>query len=195
MLSFVARFLADPKSIGAIAPSTPMLAKAMAAHVEHGVTVLEIGAGNGAITRHIPNCHNGYPLLIFEQDRYLAQKLREQFAEFRVLEGYFHESVRQLANLPEQLVIVSSIPFKSIPDDLRQLTVQAISDLLLASPFRKLVQFTYFNQPPFSAPHPALIWKKIDTVWANLPPATVWELRMVSDVFRSASKLNHKTTH
>lgn len=178
MLRFVARFLADPKAIGAIAPSSPILARAMAAHIEQGIAVLEIGAGSGAITRHIRNHHRRSPLLLFEQDQYLAQQLRNEFSEIPVLEGFFHESVQQLAHLPERLVIISSIPFKSIPGELHLPTVQAICDLLLASPHRKLVQFTYFNHPPFSSPHPALYWKKIDTVWANLPPATIWELRL-----------------
>lgn len=177
IFGLIDRFLADPRSIGAIVPSSPRLARAMASHVGNGAAVLELGAGNGAITRHLPNLRNGSPLLVFEQDRLLAQDLRNSFEGLWVIEGLFHESICQLEHLPEQLVIVSSIPFKSIPDKILHPTVKVIGELLLASPRRKLVQYTYFSRPPFESPHPTLHWQKLGRIWANLPPATLWELR------------------
>lgn len=178
MFHLFRRFLADPKSIGAITPSSSSLARAMTARIDNESTVLEIGAGSGAITRYIPNRSNGAPLVLFEQDQQLARQLRYQFGEAWVLEGFFHDTVKQLEELPENLIIVSSIPFKSISDELHSNTVHAICDILQASPGRKLIQYTYFNSPPFTPSHGNLYWKKTANVWANLPPATVWELRM-----------------
>jgi len=139
--------------------------------------VLEIGAGTGAITRHIPIRAREYFVAIFEQDQRLAKHLREQISGVPVIEGFFHETIKEIKNLPDNLIIVSSIPFKSLSEGLRFRTIEAICTLLVESPKRRLIQYTYFNCPPFAPHYTNLHWRRLTRVWANLPPATVWELR------------------
>ena len=53
---FLQQYLRSPKVVGAVAPSSPALARALAApYAAHGrpARVLEVGAGTGAVTRHL----------------------------------------------------------------------------------------------------------------------------------------------
>ncbi len=182
MIRILRRFLANPGMIGAIAPSSPALAEAMTRQIGKGVAVFEIGAGSGAITRHIQKAALSSPLLVFEQDPLLAEHLRRRVGHARVIEGLFHDTVDGLGEIPDPLVILSSVPFKSLSRKLHLSTVEAICHILLASPNRRLIQYTYFNRPPFVPCHRSLHWRRLTRVWANIPPATVWELRAETGV-------------
>jgi phosphatidylethanolamine/phosphatidyl-N-methylethanolamine N-methyltransferase len=177
MIRMFRRFLATPGMIGSITPSSTALAKAMTRQIGHGVAVFEIGAGTGAITRCIQKTTRSGPLVVFEQDPLMAEHLRHQSGQAKVVEGFFHDTVGGLGEIPDPLVILSSVPFKSLSENLHANTVDAICHLLLASPNRRLIQYTYFDRPPFTAPNRNLHWRRLTRVWANLPPATVWELR------------------
>jgi phosphatidylethanolamine/phosphatidyl-N-methylethanolamine N-methyltransferase len=177
MIRMFRRFLANPGMIGSITPSSPALAEAMTRQIGQGVAVFEIGAGTGAITRRIQNTSLSGPLVVFEQDHLMAEYLRLRVGHAKVVEGFFHDTVGGLREIPDRLVILSSVPFKSLSEKLHSKTVDAICRILLASPNRRLIQYTYFNRPPFIPRHRNLRWRRITRVWANLPPATVWELR------------------
>jgi phospholipid N-methyltransferase len=171
------RFLDTPRIIGAVAPSSPALAKVMTQQIGGGVAVFEVGAGTGAITQQILQSALAGPLVVFEQDRMLAESLRRRMGQVRVVEGLFHDTIADFDEIPDALVILSSVPFVSLPQNLRFKTVEAISHILLASPNRRLIQYTYFGRPPFVPRHPGLQWRRLARVWSNIPPATVWELR------------------
>ncbi len=175
------RFLDNPRMIGAITSSSPALAKAMTQHVSDGVAVFEIGAGSGAITRQILKSARTATLVVFEQDPFFAECLRRRVGPVRVVEGLFHDTVGDLDEIPDPLVIVSSVPFMSLSKSLHFKTVDAICRILLASPNRRLIQYTYFNRPPFIPRHSSLHWRHLSRVWLNIPPATVWELRAGAD--------------
>ena len=177
MIRMFRRFLATPGMIGSITPSSPALANAMTRHIGQGVAVFEIGAGTGAITRCIQKTASSGPLVVFEQDALMAEHLRHQVGQAKVVEGFFHDTVGRLGEIPDPLVILSSVPFKSLSERLHSHTVAAICRILLASPNRRLIQYTYFDRPPFDPQDQSLRWRRLARVWANLPPATVWELR------------------
>ena len=184
MIRMFRRFLSNPGMIGSITPSSSALAKAMTRQISQGVTVFEIGAGTGVITRQIQKTAPQGSLVVFEQDHLLAAHLRHQIRHARVVEGLFHDVVDGLGKIPDALDILSSLPFKSLSEDLHEKTVSAICDLLLASPNRRLIQYTYFDAPPFTPRHQRLRWRRLSRVWANIPPATVWELRAETDSTR-----------
>ena len=89
MTGILRRFLDNPGMIGAIAPSSPALAKAMAQQIGKGVAVFEIGAGTGAITRQILKSALSGPLVVFEQDHFFVESLRRRIGQIRVVEGLF----------------------------------------------------------------------------------------------------------
>jgi len=181
MTGILRRFLDNPGMIGAIAPSSPALAKAMVQQIGKGVAVFEIGAGTGAITRQILKSALSGPLVVFEQDHFFVESLRRRIGQTRVVEGFFHNTVVGLDEIPDALVILSSVPFVSLSKILRFKTVEAICHILAASPNRRLIQYTYFDRPPFAPRHSSLHWRRLGRVWANIPPATVWELRAEID--------------
>lgn len=146
--------------------------------IDGAAAVFEIGAGTGAITCHIPMGKTGVPLVLFEQDHHLAVRLKDRFGDALVIEGFFHDTINHLGDLPDNLIILSSIPFKSLSGNLHFSTVEAICNILRSSPNRRLIQYTYFNHVPFVPHHSNLRWHRLTKVWANLPPATVWELRV-----------------
>ena len=177
MIRMLRRFLATPGMIGSITPSSTALAKAMTRQIGRGVAVFEIGAGTGAITRCVQKTTHSGPLVVFEQDPVMAEHLRHQPGQAKVVEGFFHDTVGGLGEIPDPLVILSSVPFKSLSEKLHSNTVEAICQILLASANRRLIQYTYFDRPPFVSQYRNLHWRRLTRVWANLPPATVWELR------------------
>jgi phosphatidylethanolamine/phosphatidyl-N-methylethanolamine N-methyltransferase len=177
MIRMFRRFLSSPGMIGSITPSSAALAAAMTRQIAKGVAVFELGAGTGVITRQIQKMGQAGSLLVFEQDPHLAEYLRRQIKPVRVLEGFFHDTVDSLDSIPEHLDILSSLPFKSLSGGLYAKTVAAICAILRASPNRRLIQYTYFDGPPFVPPDRSLRWRRLARIWANVPPATIWELR------------------
>ena len=88
------------------------------------------------------------------------------------------DALAQIAPPSSQVVVlVSSLPFRSLPPPWHQRTRAAIERFLLADPRRRLVQYTYQPRAPFeTSPASPLVWRCRRTVWHNLPPAWVWEL-------------------
>ena len=83
----------------------------------------------------------------------------------------------QAADGPPGLVLVSSLPFRSLPPRLRLRSSQAIERLLCARPDCRLVQYSYLPREPFRLRSGGrLRWQRRRAVWGNTPPAWVWEL-------------------
>jgi phosphatidylethanolamine/phosphatidyl-N-methylethanolamine N-methyltransferase len=174
-LSFIRHWLQDPAAVGAIAPSSRHLANAMADGAANFDAIVEIGAGTGAITQSLVTRHPDVQLVVFELSSSLANNLRRRFPDARVISGPFHENVSALDGLPERTVLVSALPFRSLPRRVVRSTVCEIATFLRAEPDRQLMQFSYRLQAPFAAPDD-FEWRRVTTIWRNAPPANVWRL-------------------
>ena len=175
--TFLLQYLKAPALVGAVAPSSDGLARAMSQRAHGFGTILELGAGTGAITRQLVADHPATPLLLFEHDARLARTLAHRFPARFVYSGCVHEQARAMLDVPADTVAVSSLPFRSLPASVRAPTQALIEDFLLASPNRRLVQFTYGRGVPFVTHRHALKWKLSQRVWRNVPPAAVWVLQ------------------
>jgi phosphatidylethanolamine/phosphatidyl-N-methylethanolamine N-methyltransferase len=173
--AFLQQWLKSPTLIGAIAPSSRYLAQVMACHADGAQAIVELGAGTGIITAELARRFPGTPLLVFEQNPVLANRLHGRFPHTTIIGACFHTRTDLLDQLPKHAVFVSSLPFRSLPLAIKLPTIRTLQRLLLAAPQRRLVQFTYQPRPPFKAPA-GLIWRRCATVWRNAPPAGVWEL-------------------
>jgi phosphatidylethanolamine/phosphatidyl-N-methylethanolamine N-methyltransferase len=139
--------------------------------------VLEIGAGTGSVTRAL--LERGVAperLFALELDPHLAAYLRQQFPEINVLCG---DAVRLAQLLPTELranvpCIVSSLPLRNMRVEVRADIIAAAMAML--APLGQFIQFTYrFRCPlPSSA---AVSTERVQRIWNNLPPATVWRFR------------------
>lgn len=168
--------LRNPGSTGAVLPSSRTLANAMAKAAAGADAVIELGAGTGPVTeallRHLP----GVPLIAVELQAPLARRLQARFPAVDVRQAAAKQVVDGLIGRPGRLVLVSSLPFRSLPKEVGAETVDSICRFLAHCPERKLVQFTYQPRAPFAAPR-GLRWHRRAVVWRNTPPAGIWELQ------------------
>lgn len=175
-LLFFRSLLLNPKTMGAVAPSSPKLSQLMASPVDPSdAPVLEIGAGTGAITRAL--LERGLEperLFIVERDPSLAAFLRREFPAVRVRCG---EAVHLSRILPHETfgrirTVVSSLPLRNLPPADQMENVRAIVNAL--APGGQLVQYTYLAGCPIAIRRFGLQAECLGRVWLNLPPASVW---------------------
>jgi phosphatidylethanolamine/phosphatidyl-N-methylethanolamine N-methyltransferase len=175
---FWRRYLRRPLGIGAIAPSSRSLARAMVAALAPapGETVVELGPGTGVFTRALLEAGvERQKLILVEFDPEFASHLRMIFPGVEVVEGdarklpeFLHW--RGLSGVPK---LLSGLPLRSMPDPVRDGIGRAMRTALL--PGGRLVQFTYFATPPLSEDAAAgLDVERLGFILHNFPPAFVW---------------------
>lgn len=183
-LAFALGWVRNPRRVGAIAPASRALAQAMADEVARIAPdrLVEVGAGTGAITQALAQLNLGPSRFqVVERDPAFVRRLHERFPQADVVHGCASQLDRLATDPKNSLVIVSSLPLMSMPRDETLGCVQAMHALLEHHAGARLLQYTYAARHvrPFDAP-PGWRWRRVTTVWANLPPATVWSLEAVA---------------
>ena len=107
----------------------------------------------------------------------MAASLRRRFRMCKVVAEAVQTRADLFEGIPEQSVTVSSLPFRSLPGNAAVQIIALLSDFLMASPKRLLVQYTYGQRVPFDSPHVALVWTRQKLILRNFPPASVWTLQ------------------
>ena len=172
--SFLAHFLKAPALVGGIVPSSPSLGRALSRHAAGFDAIVELGAGEGSVTRFLASDHPRSRLTVIERSASMARRLERAWPRADVCAGCVHERAECLDRQPRRTVAVSSLPFRSLPADLAGETIGVIRRFLLAHPERRLVQYSYGLREPFELDAPMLAWRRAERVWRNLPPAIVW---------------------
>ncbi len=179
---FLKSLLENPRLTGAVAPSGPYLARAMAraVNVRSDGLVVELGPGTGPVTKAlIEHGITSERLVLVEYDANFCRLLAQRFAPARIVKGDAYDLSRTLAEFAGQKIaaIVSSLPLLNQPPALRAKLIEDVFELM--APGGVFVQFTYGLKSPiprqacvnrFSAHSSAPIWR-------NLPPARVWTYR------------------
>jgi phosphatidylethanolamine/phosphatidyl-N-methylethanolamine N-methyltransferase len=178
-LRFLRALVARPRNIGAIAPSSRTLARAMAGQIDptRSGPLLELGPGTGVITEAL--LERGIApsrLTLMEYDPDMAAFLARRFADVAVIQGDAFDLGRTLAGRADEKfsAIVSGLPLLNFPMARRRQYMEGIGRRLL--PGAPFVQFSYGVQPPVPPP-PGHCVTRAALVWANLPPARVWVYR------------------
>ncbi len=180
-LAFALSYLRNPRHVGAIAPASRALAQAILNEVlrNDSRVLIEVGAGTGAITRAlVPALDRLDRFVVIERDAGFARLLSSSFPELEVL-NRCASSVDQLPLEPlAPVTVVSSLPLISMPRAEVRRCVSAILALLAQRPGSRLIQYTYAapHLRPFACIPPGWRWRRVESIWANLPPATVWSL-------------------
>lgn len=170
------QLLQAPALTGAVAPSSAYLARAMADAARGAGALVELGAGTGPVTRALARQYPATPLVAVELQPRMARQLARALPQVHVQAGAADAVLHRLHDTaPAPLVLVSSLPFRSLPPAVHARTRDSILACLARHPGSWLVQFTYHLRAPFGAP-PGWRWRRGRTVVANLPPATVWTL-------------------
>jgi phosphatidylethanolamine/phosphatidyl-N-methylethanolamine N-methyltransferase len=178
---FFLRWLKNPRTMGAVWPSSANLANAMAAqlHKLHPEDyVLELGPGTGVVTKGL--CRAGVPqkqLIIIERDSAFIGQLKKDFPEAIVLEGDARDltSMLHAHNIHQVAAVVSSLPLLTIPKSIRDVVVHEAFRAL--KPNGVFIQFTYglVSPVPRNLQRDVGISGKIaKRIWSNFPPARVW---------------------
>jgi phosphatidylethanolamine/phosphatidyl-N-methylethanolamine N-methyltransferase len=170
-------WLKNPRSIGAVAVSSPELAAAMARQVPRDIAgyVVELGGGTGAVTRAL--LASGIAperLVVIERDPVLHRYLSDRFPGARVLLGdALHlAALLRRHNVAPVSAIVSSLPLLTFKRSIQlRIGAQAFALLQPGAPF---IQFTYGIFSPLPRERLGIEGEVEERVLQNLPPASVW---------------------
>jgi phosphatidylethanolamine/phosphatidyl-N-methylethanolamine N-methyltransferase len=178
-LRFLRALIARPKHVGAVAPSSRALARAIARQIDPDSAgpVLELGPGTGVITSAL--LERGIApdrLTVIEYDADFAAAIAARFQDVHVIQGDAFDLVRTLGPRDAEPFsgIVSGIPLLNFPMSRRRAYVEMLAQHL--APGAPLVQFSYGMHAPV-VPPPGHNVVCAALVWANLPPARVWVYR------------------
>ena len=147
---FLRSFALHPRQVGAILPTSQRTARAMLdlAPVERAACVVELGAGTGPITGEVlRRLGPDGRMLAFEVDPVLATALAERFPDPRL--QVITDSAERLeehldGRRPE--VIVSALPFTSLPGDVGKRILQLASRVLADDGAMVVLQYSLFLQ-------------------------------------------------
>jgi phospholipid N-methyltransferase len=130
-LGFLGAFLRNPTSVGAVAPSSRYLARALVGRIDHlaGQLLVEFGPGTGPMTAVIQD-------LLPADARYLGIEINPAFhtiLQQRFPKLDFHlgsaadiQSILQQRHLPRPARIVSGLPFASLPAKVQDAVIAGI---------------------------------------------------------------------
>jgi phosphatidylethanolamine/phosphatidyl-N-methylethanolamine N-methyltransferase len=174
---FLGRWLRAPHRIGAVAPSSRYLARAMAKEVDLRASeiVVELGGGTGSVTRALLDA--GIPvdrLVVVESDERLYHALRRRFPRVTILLGDARQLMALLRPLGIRSVsaVVSSLPLFAMPKAMRRQIVDQSFTLLGEA--GRFIQFTYSLTSPLARRELGLKGRIAARIWLNVPPAVVW---------------------
>ncbi len=173
------------KETGAIAPSSPYLARLIADHsgLENSKEIVEIGPGTGVFTeellRRLPPKSR---LTLIEKNSCFVNLLRQKFPGLTVLEAC---ATKLDVHLGQQAIssagaVVSGLPWAAMPDSLQETLLQQIHGILAEDGV--FTTFAYFG--PHLLPSGQRFRKRLEQSFAhvsrtkiemrNFPPAFVY---------------------
>ena len=177
---FISSWLQSPLKTGAVSPSSPALAKAMAAEIDLEIPgpIVELGPGTGPVTEAI--LARGIAperLTTVEFNPEFCTLVRKRFPGINVVQGdgyALNETLGELAQRP-LAAIVSSLPLMTRPMPIRLRTL--VAALRLLKPGAPFIQFTYAATAPIPPRPNRYTISASPRIWMNLPPARVWVYR------------------
>ena len=177
---FLRSWIEKPLHMGAVMPSSRVLARAMARYVDPNSTgpVIELGPGTGPVTEALVR-HGVDParLVLVEFNPDFCRLLRTRYPAATVVQGDAYRLRRVLENYVDEpaAAVVSGLPLVTKPLRTRlRLISDAMSLLAQGAPF---VQFTYAMLPPIPKELSGVRAEASELIWMNLPPARVWVYR------------------
>lgn len=177
-LVFVGQIFRQWRQVGALAPSSRALARAMVdavGPVADGQVVVELGPGTGVFTRELLRRFPKARIVAVEMNDVFAARLSAVAPGATVVNGCasrLNDHLVKLGVAPTEIAaVVSGLPLLSLPGNLPQQILESVANVLPSG--RGYIQFTYNER----------LWLQLDVsrfqrlprrrVWWNLPPAVV----------------------
>jgi phosphatidylethanolamine/phosphatidyl-N-methylethanolamine N-methyltransferase len=186
--NFLAEFLKHPRSVGAIAPSSRFLAKAIcdAAELTKRSVVVEFGPGTGAFTSRIASTLNETQRYIgIEINRYFFEELQREFPQLT----FSCTSVEKLVDVMDTAgiasidAIICGLPWASLPIEVQTTTFRAMRAFMREG----AVFCTFAYVQGVILPAARTLRKRLSAefsditctpiIWRNFPPAFVYVCR------------------
>lgn len=175
---FLRSFLAHPAQVGAVLPTSAQAVADMLDMADLGTAslVIELGSGTGSHTgpilaRLAPDAR----LVAFEIDPALAGSLRARLDDprLRVVEGSAEHVERELAGERPQ-VVVSALPFTSLPGDLGAEILASAARVLAPGGALLVLQYS-----PLIASGLRQLFRNVErrVTLRNVPPAFLYACR------------------
>ena len=175
-LSFLLEGLRNLGTTGTITRSGPALCRAAIDRIDFGTarTIVELGAGDGVITRHIlERLHPDGRVIAFEVSKDLCDDMRAIGDPRLVVAQDSAENIRHwLDKIGADLAdhVVSAIPFAALPPELGQRIVDAASNNLRPGGCYNQVHYSLKTKAYYER---AFGRVEVRRVYLNLPPAWV----------------------
>ena len=147
-ISFIKNFFKNRKEVGSIVPSSPYLAKEMVKKedIEKSEVILEIWAWTGIFTEELLK-HNidWKKIIIIEKNKEFYDILRREFSNLIIINDDILnlEQILKKHNIEKIDLIISGIPFRSLPDDVFHNFIKKLS--IYIDKDSKFIQFSYFK--------------------------------------------------
>jgi phospholipid N-methyltransferase len=169
---FFRSFLANPRQVGAILPTSRRAVRDMLdmADFTRARTVVELGAGTGVYTEEvISRLHPDARFLAFEVDADLVATLNERVRDPRLqVVNDSAENVKSYLNGDQVDVIVSGLPFTSLPQHVKRNIFGEMERVLGPDGVMVAIQYSTMAQRDFEH-HFASVRRRVSPV--NVPPA------------------------
>lgn len=183
-IRFFKSWIDQPKTIGAILPTSRTTARRMASLIKKGSEspVLELGPGTGVITKAI--LERGIKpenLFSVEYNEEFISDLQSDFPNINILHGDAFELDRLLEkhNFGKFGCVISAIPMLNFPTKQRILLLNKLFDML--EPNAPVVQISYGPLSPITPDWETFTVEPLEWVMKNIPPARLWVYRRLSN--------------
>jgi phospholipid N-methyltransferase len=175
---FLRSFLAHPRQVGAVLPTSRRAVRDLLdmARFEDARRVVELGAGTGVYTRElVARLSPDAELLAFEVDPNLAAALESKLDDPRVrVVGESAERLGEHLDGAAADVIVSGLPFTSLPGDVRQRILDAARGALAPDGTLLVLQYSPLIERELRRRF-RQVRRRISPV--NVPPAVLFACR------------------
>jgi phosphatidylethanolamine/phosphatidyl-N-methylethanolamine N-methyltransferase len=179
-IRFIKGVMSQPKTVGAIMPTSARTATKMASIIDtgSGLPVLELGPGTGVITKAIlARGVKPEDLVSVEYSTQFVQHLQAKYPGVNFINGDAFNIVETLKEYRGQKFdcVISGIPLLNFPMHMRVSLIESLLDLMPAG--RPVVQFSYGPVSPVTARPDSYKIEHFDFVVRNIPPAQIWHYK------------------
>ena len=175
-IGFIKESIKNIKTVGTVTRSSKFVCKSMISHIDfdNAETIVEMGAGDGVITKHIlRKMKKDSKLLSFEINEVFCEKIREiKNPKLYLAEDSAENLRKHLDKLKIDQVdfIISALPFVAMPDDLSYRIVEEAHKALKPGGLYIQLHYSLLTQKMYKN-----VFGNIDINFEprNIPPAFI----------------------
>ncbi|KON84783.1 SAM-dependent methyltransferase [Rossellomorea marisflavi] len=181
-LQFVKEYVKQPRTVGAVLPSSKVLARQMVESIDFDEvrSIAEFGPGTGVFTEEIlRRKKDGTVLMLIEENREFCDLLHDRYGErddVVVIHGSA-EDVRvhmKTCGIRQLDAVVSGLPFASLPNAVSHAILRVTNQVLAPGGVFVTFQYSMMKKALFERYFAGMEWQR---VWWNVPPAYVLAAR------------------